>query len=68
MNRARVAYISGIRTPMETTYLVDMPQTGIGYWGVETSYYMQKGVVYQLNYADGSSQAVFDTGLKASAG
>lgn len=48
----------------ETTYLVDMPQTGIGYWGVETSYYMQKGVVYQLNYADGSSQAVFDTGLK----
>ena len=25
---------------------------------------MQKGVVYQQDYADGSSQAVFDTGLK----
>ena len=48
----------------ETKYLVDMPLTGTGYWGAETSYYMQKGVVYQQDYADGSSQAVFDTGLK----
>ena len=47
-----------------STYLVDVPLTGTGYWGVETSYYMQKGVVYQQDYADGSSQAVFDTGLK----
>ena len=36
-----------------------------GYWGAETSYYMQEdGVIYQQNYANGSSQAVFDTGLK----
>ena len=48
----------------ETNYLVDVPYLCTGYWGAETSYYMQKGVVYQLNYADGSSQAVFDTGLK----
>ena len=47
-----------------STYLVDVPLTGTGYWGAETSYYMQKGVIYQQNYADGSSKEIFDTGLK----
>ena len=49
----------------ETNFLVDIPNLCTGYWGARTSYYMQEdGVIYQQNYADGSSQAVFDTGLK----
>ena len=47
-----------------SVHLVDRPPNSTGYWGTETAYYMQKGVVYQQDYADGSSQAVFDTGLK----
>ena len=47
-------------------YLADLPM-GIagGYWGAETGYYLKDGIIYQLHYADGSSEALFDTGLES---
>ena len=47
-----------------STYLTDIPLdiTG-GYWGTETGFYLKDGVIYQQNYADGTSEALFDTGL-----
>ena len=48
-----------------STYLTDIPlNIAGGYWGVEAGYYLQDGIIYRLNYADGSSEALFDTGLE----
>lgn len=40
-------------------YVWDRP----GYYGEEDAWFIENGVVYHLNYADGSSKTVLDTGL-----
>lgn len=45
-------------------YLTDLPTSNPGYWGTETGYYVQDGVIYKKTYFDDSIEKVFDTKLQ----
>ena len=43
--------------------LVQLPEYIYGYWGAEAGYYFENGNVIKVNYPDGDTEVLFETGL-----